>query len=181
MKTKRNILLLSATELEHGQSYLFDYEIHITGIGKVKAAVETARLINEYKPDIVINFGSCGAVKQLPIGEVFKVGKVVNDIDAMQFSNDKDITLQGKGDIVCCTTDHFYDKSKKYQSPTFYQRNDIDIVDMELYGIAAACKSAQVFCYSYKWVSDDGNIDQWAINAAKGFENFKYTFKDTFL
>ena len=99
----------------------------------------------------------------------------------MQFSNDKDITLQGKGDIVCCTTDHFYDKSKKYQSPTFYQRNDIDIVDMELYGIAAACKSAQVFCYSYKWVSDDGNIDQWAINAAKGFENFKYTFKDTFL
>jgi adenosylhomocysteine nucleosidase len=181
MKIKRNILLLSATELEHGQTYLFDHEIHITGIGKVKAAVETARLINEYKPDIVVNFGSCGAVKQLPIGEVFKVGKVINDIDAMQFSNDKDITLQGKGDIVCCTTDHFYDKSKKYQSPTFYQRNDIDIVDMELYGIAAACKSAQVFCYSYKWVSDDGNIDQWAINAAKGFENFKYTFKDTFL
>lgn len=150
MKIKRNILLLSATELEHGQTYLFDHEIHITGIGKVKAAVETARLINEYKPDIVVNFGSCGAVKQLPIGEVFKVGKVINDIDAMQFSNDKDITLQGKGDIVCCTTDHFYDKSKKYQSPTFYQRNDIDIVDMELYGIAAACKSAQVFCYSYK-------------------------------
>ena len=69
MKIKRNILLLSATELEHGQTYLFDHEIHITGIGKVKAAVETARLINEYKPDIVVNFGSCGAVKHLPIGD----------------------------------------------------------------------------------------------------------------
>jgi len=175
------ILLVSATDLEHGQSHLYDHEIQITGIGKVSAAVETARLIKEYKPSIVINFGSCGAVKQIPIGEVFKVGRVVNDIDVMEFSNDKDITLQGKGDIVCCTTDHFYDKSKKYQSPTFYQREDIDIVDMELYGIAKACQSANVFCYAYKWVSDDGDISKWAENAANGFTKFKRIFKDTFL
>ena len=44
------ILLLSATDLEHGQSHLFDNEIHIIGIGKVNAAVETARLINLHKP-----------------------------------------------------------------------------------------------------------------------------------
>ena len=177
----RNILLLSATDIEHGESFLYDHEIHIIGIGKVKAAVETARLINKYNPDIVVNFGSCGAVKNIPIGEVFKVGTVINDLDCMSLCDDPDIQLQGKGDIVCCTTDHFYDKSKKYQSPTFYQREDIDVVDMELYGIAAACKSANVLCYSYKWVSDDGSIDQWADNAAKGFEEFKYVFKDTFL
>jgi len=177
----RNILLLSATDIEHGESYLYDHEIHIIGIGKVRAAVETARLINKYKPEVVINFGSCGAVKNIPIGEVFKVGKVINDLDCMSLCDDPDIQLQGKGDIVCCTTDHFYDKSKKYQSPTFNQREDIDVVDMELYGIAAACKSADVFCYSYKWVSDDGSIEQWADNAAKGFEEFKKVFKDTFL
>ena len=175
------VLLVSATDVEHGEVSLYDHEIHITGIGKVKAAVETARLIKEYKPAIVVNFGSCGAVKHLPIGEVFKVGTVVNDIDVMNFSKDKDIVLQGKGDIVCCTTDHFYDKSKKHQSRTFLERTDIDIVDMELYGIAAACKSANVFCYSYKWVSDDGNIDQWKTNAAKGFNEFKRVFEDTFL
>ena len=26
---------------------------------------------------------------------------------------------------------------------------------------------------SYKWVSDDGNVDTWEENAAIGFENFK--------
>ena len=39
------ILLLSATDLEHGQSHLYDNEIHIIGIGKINAAVNTARLI----------------------------------------------------------------------------------------------------------------------------------------
>ena len=159
------ILLLSATDLEHGQSHLYDNEIHIIGIGKINAAVNTARLIRIYKPDIVVNFGSCGSVKHFPIGEVLKVGRVVNDIDVMDIS----------------TTDHFYDKSRKVQSKTFHYREDIDIVDMEIYGIAAACKSLNVFCYSYKWVSDYGDLDQWKENAAKGFEEFKYTFKNTFI
>ena len=170
------ILLLSATDLEHGDSYLFDNEIHITGIGKVNAAVETARLINIHKPELVVNFGSCGAVKDIPIGEVFKIGKVINDLDVMNLTNDVDITLQGKGDIICCTTDHFYDKSKKAQSNTFHYRDD-----MELYGSAKACQTARVFCHSYKWVSDDGDIDKWKENAANGYEEFKSIFKDTFL
>ena len=48
------ILLLSATDLEHGQSHLYDNEIHIIGIGKVNAAVNTASLIRQYKPDNII-------------------------------------------------------------------------------------------------------------------------------
>ena len=64
------VLLVSATDVEHGQSSIYDNEIHIIGIGKVNAAVNTARLINKYKPDIVVNFGSCGSVKHFPIGEV---------------------------------------------------------------------------------------------------------------
>lgn len=95
------ILLLSATEVEHGQSSLYGKEIHIIGIGKVNAAVNTTRLINKHKPDIVVNFGSCGSVKHFPIGEVLRVGTVVNDIDVMNISKDKDIILQGKGDITC--------------------------------------------------------------------------------
>ena len=175
------ILLLSATDLEHGETYLLDHEIHITGIGKVKAAVESSRLIRKYNPEIVINFGSCGSVKHFPIGEVLRVGTVVNDIDVMNIAKDRDIILQGKGDITCCTTDHFYDKSKKTQSKTFSYRQDIDIVDMELYGIAATCNSLGVFCYGYKWVSDYGDLSQSQENAAKGYEEFKSIFKHTFL
>ena len=85
------ILLLSATDLEHGQSHLYDHEIHITGIGKVNAAVETARLIRAYKPTFVVNFGSCGSVKHFPIGQVLRVGTVVNDIDVMNISKDRDL------------------------------------------------------------------------------------------
>ena len=54
-----NILLLSATDLEHGQSEIHGVPIHITGIGKINSAVNTTRLIQKYNPDIVINFGSC--------------------------------------------------------------------------------------------------------------------------
>ena len=176
-----DILLVPATDVEHGQTFLYDNEIHIIGIGKVNAAVNTAKLINKYKPTTVVNFGSCGSVKHFPIGEVLKVGKAVNDIDVMNISKDRDILLQGKGDITCCSTDHFYDKSRKTQSKTFNYREDIDIVDMEIYGIAAACRALGVFCYSYKWISDYGDLDQWRENAAKGFEEFKYVFKDTFL
>ena len=78
-----DILLVSATDVEHGQTFLYDNEIHIIGIGKVNAAVNTAKLINKYKPTTVVNFGSCGSVKHFPIGEVLKVGKAVNDIDVM--------------------------------------------------------------------------------------------------
>ena len=176
------ILVLSATFVEHEQTFLYDNEIHIIGIGKVNAAVQTARLINLYKPDVVVNFGSCGSVKHFPIGEVLRVGKVINDIDVMNISNDSDIILQGKGDITCCTTDHFYDKSRKHQSKTFYTReDDIDIVDMELYSIASTCRSLGVLCYGFKWVSDYGDLDQWKENAAKGYEEFKHIFKDLFL
>ncbi len=42
------ILVLSATFVEHEQTFLYDNEIHIIGIGKVNAAVQTARLINLY-------------------------------------------------------------------------------------------------------------------------------------
>ena len=57
----KKVLLVSATDLEHGQSEIHGVPIHIIGIGKVNAAVNTTRLIKEHNPDIVINFGSCGS------------------------------------------------------------------------------------------------------------------------
>ena len=179
-----NILLLSATEIEHKTSYIGDHEIHITGIGKVNAAARTAALLCKYKPDLVINFGSCGAIKDYKIGEILKVGTVINDIDTKGLTKDRDIFLQGKGEIICCTTDHFFDHTNKpeNQSRIFRTRmSEIDIVDMELYGIATACSYDSTLLYSYKWVSDDGDISKWKDNAAIGFENFVETFKNTFL
>ena len=78
----RNILLVSATKLEHHDDNLFGIPIHIIGIGKVNAAVNTQILIEKYNPDIVINFGSVGSLKNFKVGEVLEVGTVYNDFYA---------------------------------------------------------------------------------------------------
>ena len=55
-----------------------------------------------------------------------------------------------------------------------------DIVDMECYSLAYVCKKYGVDFKSYKWVSDDGNIDSWEENAAIGFQNFREQFLQTY-
>ena len=48
-----------------------------------------------------------------------------------------------------------------------------DIVDMECYSLAYCCKQMGVSFSSYKWISDDGESDDWEQNAIIGYENFK--------
>tara|TARA_Y100000592_G_C5270486_1_gene221625 strand:+ start:23 stop:571 length:549 start_codon:yes stop_codon:yes gene_type:complete len=177
-----NILLLSATDMEHQSKDLFGIPIFITGIGKVNAAINATKLIQKYDPDIVINFGSCGNLKNYQIGEVLEVGKVYNDIDTLGFHKSKSITLANKSKIKCFTTDHMYDSSHEDYLESYLEKIDkCDIVDMELFSIAKSCKSAGKFLYSYKWVSDDGSNDDWLKNAKVGFDNFKIIFKKRFL
>ena len=45
------------------------------------------KLIHEHKPEFVINFGSCGNLKNHKVGKVMKVGKVFNNIDVRPFMN----------------------------------------------------------------------------------------------
>ena len=74
-----NILLVSATKLEHHDTEINGVPIHIIGIGKVEAALNTYKLIQKYKPDHVVNFGSCGSLCSARIGEVIEVGEVYDD------------------------------------------------------------------------------------------------------
>jgi nucleoside phosphorylase len=48
---------------------------------------------------------------------------------------------------------------------------------MECYSLAYVCKHYGIDFKSYKWVSDDGDIENWERNAAVGFENFKKILK----
>ena len=49
-----NILLLSATDLEHGQSEIHGVPIHITGIGKINSANKENTIIDEKGKEILI-------------------------------------------------------------------------------------------------------------------------------
>lgn len=182
-------LFLSATDLEHNELEIFGSEIHIIGVGKINAAMNTTRLIEKYNPSHVINFGSCGNLQNHKIGEVLTVGKVYNNIDVRPFAEYGHtpfhglgaITLQGKSDIKCFSTDQFYDKHRTDYADKYLEMvNKCDIVDMELYSIAQVCSRYNKLLYSFKWISDDGDSSKWKENAKKGYNNFKQRIKELF-
>lgn len=179
-----NILLVSATEVEHSENEIYGVPIHIVGIGKYNSTINTYGLIEKYKPDIVINFGSCGNLSNHTPGTVLEVTNVVNDFYAgeiYKYNNIQLDTVLNREEVKCFTTDTFYEKDESY--PKFYTNRikSCDIVEMELYGIAHICKIKNTPIYGYKWPSDDGDHLQWKINAAIGFQNFKLIFKSRFL
>jgi adenosylhomocysteine nucleosidase len=186
------IILVSATPLEHGGlKDINGVPIFQTGIGKINSAMNMTNILTSYsgntsyqnfeKTDLVINFGSCGNLKNYKVGEVIEVGEVYNNIDVRPFAEygctpetpDCEIKLSDSA-VKCFTTDQIYDNTRTDYAQKYLEMIDkCDIVDMECYSLAYVCKEYGVKFKSYKWVSDDGNVDTWEENAAIGFENFK--------
>lgn len=183
---KSKVLLLSATELEHGRLSINGIPIFITGVGKISAAHNTTELIREYKPDLVINFGSCGNLKYHKVGQLLRIGKVHNDIDAEPFAKYGDTPFSEWSTITfddsehsCFSTDYFYDSSEnKYSENYLKMIKSCDVIDMELYSIAQVCKSMGVPLQSFKWVSDDGSSKDWNRNAKMGYDSFEKYISD---
>ena len=174
-----NILLVSATPLEHKSTELFGIPIHTIGVGKVNAAVNTYRLIEKYKPKHVINFGSCGDLKSHRAGEVFEIGTVYDDFYGCVVPEHEPIVLNDSP-FRLFTTDTFYDKFATYSNSYHQNVNRCDFVDMEGYSVAKVCKAANIFVSLFKWVSDDGSREDWEANADNGFTNFKKMFYERF-
>ncbi|PZG47612.1 5'-methylthioadenosine/adenosylhomocysteine nucleosidase [Staphylococcus aureus] len=89
---KNKLTQLSEISIAHVKFYtgiLKDREVVITqsGIGKVNAAISTTLLINKFKPDIIINTGSAGALDEsLNVGDVLISDDVkYHDADATAF------------------------------------------------------------------------------------------------
>ncbi|QHK39045.1 5'-methylthioadenosine/S-adenosylhomocysteine nucleosidase [Staphylococcus aureus] len=89
---KNKLTQLSEISVAHVKFYtgiLKDREVVITqsGIGKVNAAISTTLLINKFKPGIIINTGSAGALDEsLNVGDVLISDDVkYHDADATAF------------------------------------------------------------------------------------------------
>ena len=186
---KSNILLLSATELEHSRKSIGGFPIHITGVGKISSTLRTTELIQEYKPSLVINFGSCGNLKNHKVGELLQIGVVHNDIDTRPFGRYgqtpftrlNEIQLDTYSHIECFTTDIIYDTGRSDYTIKYQEMiQKCDVVDKELYGIAQVCKHYSTPLLSFKWVSDDGETDKWEENASLGFSEFEKYFNQKF-
>ena len=63
--------------------------------------------------------------------------------------------------LTCYTGDRF-------RTPSQYE----DVCDMEAYAIAKVCYLHNVDFISYKYITDDGNADDWVSNCARGTSQF---------
>ena len=153
-------------------------DVFFTGVGKINAAATTEHIIKEYKPNLIINYGTAGSLNSDIKGLVKVTGFVDRDMDARplnfklgQTPYEKDIML-GTSEVVCGTGDTFATEKPKI---------DCDIVDMEAYAIAKICKKHKVDFLCYKYISDsaDSNAsDDWAKNVAKGCKQFREEILD---
>jgi adenosylhomocysteine nucleosidase len=154
-------------------------EVYYTGVGKVNAAIKATEILapayQVYKDTtIVLNYGTAGS-KSVPTHSLVEC-KVFyqEDMDGRPFSPHKTTPFDnvmypqigeepihfGAGGYVCHTQDHFQQDPKN------------GVYDMEAYALAKVCKIYGYDFTAYKFISDDGNPDDWEENHHLGAEKF---------
>ncbi len=172
---KKNILIVCALEQET-QNELDDYNVLYTGVGKVNATYNLTKKILIHRRQLVINYGTAASKRYdglvdctrfiqrdmdaTPMG--FKIGetpfeKEPSIIDFSYIKNPLNLNT------CCYTGDSFVTDMTPYD----------DVVDMEAYALAKTCRNFGIDFVSYKYISDDGNADDWEKNCSKGVKEFK--------
>lgn len=162
-------------------------QVFYTGVGKVNAGLATLQALQSFNPDILMNFGTAGAIPTglsglLPISRV-----VQRDMNAeplaprgtTPFHEGPQQLDSGQAGWVCGTGDSFvcaYDP--------WFETAGIHLVDMELFAIASACQRMGTPWRSMKFVSDQANgasPSDWQANVRRGEKLFVQWFLDEFL
>ena len=152
-----------------------DY-FHYIGVGKINATYNLLKLINKFKPNQVINYGSAGAINKKLTGIVECTKFYQRDMDARgildlrlgetPFDTIKEIIISNEG-FSCGSGDSFV-KNKIEM--------DIDLVDMEAYALAKVCKLELIKFRCFKYVSDNADENapnEWLENCKKGAKLFQ--------
>jgi adenosylhomocysteine nucleosidase len=173
------IVVLTAIEDELDKSRAPDnIQVIYTGIGKVNAASAATLALLALRPQLVINYGTAGKIHKMHNGLVEVAHVVQRDMMAMPlaprgrtpFSPEVDRLSSGHGDVICGTGDSFV-----MSADPWLVENKVDIVDMELFAIAHACKRLGVPWRALKFITDeadDNAADHWQENIADGEELF---------
>lgn len=166
------ILLVYALDLEKGDIRIPGHELAYccTGFGKVQAGLSAYHAIIEEKPDIVINFGSSGALNH-ELGEIFICTRFIDRdlskiaipgiICELDFSEEITKITHFNGHPIYNTVssgDSFVTKPEDAGSGA-------DVVDMEAFAIASACRKVGLPFISVKYVSDiigKNSLKAWA-------------------
>jgi len=154
---------------------------HFTGAGKVNATYNLTKLIQKYKPDEIINFGTAGAVTKNLEGIIECTQFYQRDMDVTglmdlkigqtPFDEVNEIISSKKG-YSCGTGDSFVTGPIPLK---------VDVVDMEAYALAKVCKLERISFRCFKFISDNAdesaNVD-WIVNCKKGARLFEHKLKE---
>jgi adenosylhomocysteine nucleosidase len=149
-----------------------------TGIGKINAATVCQSAILQYQPALIINFGTAGKINP-ELQELVSIKRVIQrDMNAQPLAA-RGVTpfcpkpseyLSETGQYSCGTGDSFVT-----QIDPWLVSQAVDVVDMELFAIAAVAHQHQIPWRSYKFISDgadDKAGEQWHQRINHGEELF---------
>ena len=173
------MIIIAALESEIKARSLPDHiPIVYSGIGKINAAIATFQAIQRYQPQLIINFGTVGKINPTLSGLV-TINKVIQrDISAEPLAPRGIVPLSSKPNefivntagYVCGTGDSFVT-----QHDPWLTEQGVDVVDMELFAIAAISFEHNVNWISYKYISDAANEDsahEWSSKVHHGEDLF---------
>jgi adenosylhomocysteine nucleosidase len=137
-------------------------QIFYSGIGKLNAAITTFKAIEQSRPKRILNFGTVGAVHP-GISGLIEIQRVVQrDMIAEP--------LAPRGQVPLCPRPHEYlSETGQYTCGTgdsfvmskdpWFETQKVDVVDMELFAIAAIAHDQNIVWRSFKYVTDHTNED----------------------
>jgi len=150
----------------------------ITGVGKINATMVLVDHIIKEKPKQIINYGTAAKCsRRVEVGKIYEIKKFIQrDMNATQLGFETYQTPFGKGaidtglvlpsNLVCGTGDNFWEGDSQFTA-------EYDVADMEAYALASVCEEYKIRFRCFKYISDEGNADQWEENCKKGVELFK--------
>ena len=157
---KTELLIITALESELKREALpSGVEIIYTGIGKINATITSIKAINQYSPKRILNFGTAGKIKP-DLHGLMEIGKVIQrDMQAEPLAPRGSTPFcvrpqeyLSTGQFVCGSGDSFVTA----HDPWLYTLG-VDVVDMELFAIAAVAYDYQIPWQSFKYITDDAN------------------------
>jgi len=174
------VLIFVALEDELPAHLVAPHRVVYTGVGKVNAALAAVEALAAHAPKLAINYGSAGAVTAGLAGLIECGRAVQRDMDLRPLGTPLGETygdapphdeVWGEGATVG-TGDSFAAETPELAS---------DLVDMEAFALARACRRAGVAFKCLKFVSDNadgGSAEDWEANKARGAALFAKWMSD---
>jgi len=169
------IILIVALEEELQETDFPEFKIEYSGVGKINATFKTLEVINKYSPELIINYGTAGTLKE-DLSGLYEVSKFFQrDMDATPlgfkigetpYEKISDIDFGRKG-LSCGSGDSFVNYLPALKT---------DLVDMEAYAIAKVCLLMEINFLCFKYISDNADtnsVSDWKKNISLGKTAFK--------